>query len=83
MTVVTDKMCEIALEAEAVSRIQGFSYEKRHVIRDVWLPSDRQEIWSAPVGSPEDHQAFQRQVRIERMRKVLEEVFLLKTAEGK
>lgn len=81
MTVVTDKMCEIALEADAVSRIQGFSYEKRHVIRDVWLTPGEQEIWSAPVAGPEEYQAFQRQCRIERMRKVLEEVFAISTGQ--
>jgi hypothetical protein len=62
-------MCEAALDADAPDRIQGFSYSKRHVIRDVWA---NKEIWCAPVGSPEDHQAFQRQCQIERMRRALE-----------
>jgi Lar family restriction alleviation protein len=66
---VTDAMCEAALDADAPDRIQGFSYSKRHVIRDVWA---NKEIWCAPVGSPEDHQAFQRQCQIERMRRALE-----------
>lgn len=73
--VVTDRMCEIAVETDhSISRrIQGFTYEKRHVIRDVSLDPGKQEIWSAPVGTPHDYQAFQKQCEIERMRRVLEE----------
>jgi hypothetical protein len=66
---VTDAMCEAAIDADAPDRIQGFSYKSRHVIRDVWAD---QEIWSAPVAGPDEYQAFQRQCRIERMRKTLE-----------
>jgi hypothetical protein len=66
---VTDAMCAAAIDADAPDRIQGFSYAKCHVIRDVWADK---ELWSAPVGSPEDYQAFQRQCQIERMRKTLE-----------
>ncbi len=69
---VTDAMCEAAIEADVRDRIQGFSYKARHVIRDVSLPPDQQEIWSAPVVGPDEYQAFQKQCRIERMRKVLE-----------
>jgi hypothetical protein len=80
--VVTDAMCEAALDADARDRIQGFSYAKRHVIRDVWADK---ELWSAAVGSPEDYQAFQRQCQIERMRKTLAAALSLSSAqcEGK
>jgi hypothetical protein len=66
---VTDAMCEAALDADVPDRIQGFSYKSKHVIRDVW--SD-EEIWTAPVVGPKEYQAFQKQCRIERMRKTLE-----------
>jgi hypothetical protein len=75
---VTDAMCEAALDADARDRIQGFSYAKRHVIRDVWAGK---ELWSAPVGSPEDYQKFQRQCQIERMRKTLAAALSLSSAE--
>lgn len=74
-TAVTDAVCEIALEAYALDRIQGFSYKHRHVIRDVFLPFDQQELWSTPVAGPDEYQAFQRQCRIERMRYVLNAAF--------
>jgi hypothetical protein len=66
---VTDAMCEAAINSDAPDCIQGFTYPTRHVIRDVW--SER-EIWSAPVGGTPEHVAFQRQVEIERMRRMLE-----------
>lgn len=68
---ITDVMCEAAISADVADRIQGFSYEKRHVIRDVWMPPQEQELWSAPVAGPDEYQAFQRQCRIERMRRVI------------
>jgi hypothetical protein len=70
---VTDAMCEAAIEAEdaVVDRIQGFSYNTRHVIRDVRMPWSEQEIWSAPVAGPDEYQTFQRRCQIERMRRVL------------
>lgn len=75
---VTDAMCEAAMDAAARDRIQGFSYAKRHVIRDVWADK---ELWSAPVGSSEDYQAFQRQCQIERMRKTLTAALSLSSAQ--
>jgi hypothetical protein len=70
---VTDAMCEAAIDAEdaVVDRIQGFSYNTRHVIRDVRMPWPEQEIWSAPVAGPDEYQAFQKRCQIERMRRVL------------
>jgi hypothetical protein len=72
---VTDCMIGAALAAQEIDRIQGFSYEKRHVIRDVWLHPDKQEIWSAPVAGPDEYQAFQKQCRIEEMRMILTVAF--------
>lgn len=72
MTQITDAMCEAAIDADAQDRIQGCSYKARHVIYDVWLPVTEQVIWSAPVAGADEYQAFQKQCRIERMRKVLD-----------
>jgi len=69
---VTDKMCEDALKADAHDRIHGYSYKTLHVIRDESLPWEQQEIWASPVGGPAEYQAFQKQLRIERMRVVLQ-----------
>ncbi|MDB5584839.1 MAG: hypothetical protein JWR80_10015 [Bradyrhizobium sp.] len=69
--IVTDAMCEAALESDTQDRIQGFTYDKRHVIRDVWMPPQEQELWSSPVGGTDEYQAFQKQCRIERMRRTL------------
>jgi hypothetical protein len=72
---VTDAMCEAAIKADLEDRIQGCSYKDRHVIYDTWLPAPSQDIWTSPVGSAEDYQAFQEQCKIERMRKVLEAAY--------
>jgi hypothetical protein len=70
---ITDAMCEAAIDAdETVSNyIQGFSYNTRHVIRDVRMPWAEQEIWSAPIAGPDEYQAFQKRCQIERMHRVL------------
>jgi len=55
-------------------RIQGFLYGKDHVIRDVWLPYEQQELWRAPASGEDADEAFSRQIRIERMRLAVAEV---------
>ena len=68
----TDAMCEAAINSDAPDCIRGFTYPTHHVIRDVW--ADR-ELWSRPIDIAEytpEYVAFQRQVEIERMRRMLE-----------
>lgn len=69
---VTDTMCEAAIKADQIDRIQGFSYNTDHVIRDVWKSPGDQVIWRLSKEIPGAEESFYRQCRIEKMRKVLE-----------
>lgn len=69
---VTDAMCEAAIQADQIDRIQGFSYNTDHVIRDVWKSPGDQVIWRLSKEIPGAEESFYRQCRIENMRKVLE-----------
>lgn len=77
---ITDAMLEAAYAADLPNRIQGFLYGKRYVIRDLWMPSGEQNIWSAPIKWNSDESefisdeyiAFHKQIKIERIRKMLE-----------
>ena len=79
-TRITDAMLEAAYDADIPDRIQGFKYGGRYVIRDLWKVPEKQEIWSAPnkwhSGEIEfidkEYLAFQKQIKIERIRKMLE-----------
>ena len=67
---IDNEMCEAAVKADQVNRIQGFTYEARHVIRDVWKDSE-QEIWSIDKNDADAEAKFYHQCRLERMRVVL------------
>lgn len=69
---VTDAMCEAAVKADRTDRIQGFSYNTDHVIRDVYKAPGEQVIWRLSKEVPGSEDKFYHQCRIERMRKVLE-----------
>jgi len=72
MSHITDEMCEAAVKADQIDRIQGFTYRTHHVIRDVWLDGPQQRIWEIDKNDADAEDKFYRQCRIERMRKVLE-----------
>lgn len=80
---VTDEMCEAAIKADSADRIQGFTYTKRHVIRDVWKSFDEQNIWEICKDDADAEAKFHHQCQIERMRKVLEAALALPSTEGK
>lgn len=69
---ITDAMCEAAIKADVVDRIQGFGYDTHYVIRDVWLDYGAQTLWKISKDDAEAEERFRRQCGIERMRKVLE-----------
>lgn len=80
---ITDEMCEAAVTADQVDRIQGFSYKTDHVIRDVYKAPGEQVIWRLSKEIPGAEDQFYRQCRIERMRKVLEAALSITPPEGK
>ena len=80
---VTDEMCEAAVKADQVDRIQGFTYTKRHVIRDVWKGFNEQNIWEINKDDADAEAKFHHQCQIERMRKVLEAACSLSSQQGK
>lgn len=69
---ISDEAVEAALLAERPDRIQGFSYETRHVIRDIWLPPGEQELWSCGKDEPDAAVRFYHQCQVERLRVVLQ-----------
>ena len=69
---VTDAMCEAAVKADQAERIQGFTYEAHHVIRDVWKDFSEQKVWEIDKNDADAEPKFRHQCRIERMRKVLD-----------
>lgn len=69
---VTNAMCEAAVKADQAERIQGFTYEAHHVIRDVWKDFSEQKVWEIDKNDADAEPKFRHQCRIERMRKVLE-----------
>ncbi len=69
---VTDEMCEAAIKADITDRIQGFTHEKHHVIRDIWKDYSEQKIWEINKDDADAESKFYHQCRVERMRTVLE-----------
>jgi hypothetical protein len=69
---VTDEMCEAAVKAALVDRIQGFTYKTHHVIRDVYKDFSEQKIWEINKDDSGADDRFYHQCRIERMRVLLE-----------
>ena len=80
---VTDAMCEAAVKADQVERIQGFTYESHHVIRDVWKDFSEQKVWEIDKNDADAEPKFRHQCRIERMRKVLEAALALSRPQEK
>lgn len=78
---VTDTMCEAAVRADHISRIQGFTYSTQHVIRDLYKPYDEQKIWAVDKNDADAEDKFHHQCRIERMRKVLEAALSVPSAD--
>lgn len=79
---VTDAMCEAAVRADHVSRIQGFTYNTKHVIRDLHQPYDQQKIWEIDKNDADAEDKFHHQCRIEQMRKLLESALALPSTGG-
>lgn len=50
------------------NRIQGFLYGDHHVIRDVNLPWEQQELWRRQGKYDETHAAMMRQIEVERLK---------------
>lgn len=69
---ITDAMCEAAVKADQIDRIQGFTYKTHHVIRDVWKDFPEQKIWEINKDDADAESKFHHQCRLERMRMVLE-----------
>jgi hypothetical protein len=66
----TDAQCLTIADAweNSARHIQGFTYGSEHVIRDLRRRPGQQLIWSGPS---DDREAFDRQIRVERMRLAL------------
>lgn len=69
---ITDAMCEAALKTNMIDRIQGFSYNTRHVIRDVWKPWNEQQIWEINKNDADAALKFYHRCEIETIRLVLQ-----------
>ena len=65
-----------ALEGNS-DRIQGFLYADHHVIRDVYKPWEKQEIWRRSGEYEATHAAMMRQIKIERLRIAVEKAFAM------
>ena len=60
---ISDEALLKAHNAMKPDRIQGFCYGETYVVRDVWLPYEKQQLWSGT-----DEQEFQDRCNIERVR---------------
>lgn len=54
----TDAMLDALIDGCGADRIQGFQYGDALVIRDVWQPRDKQEIWRGPADPRAEGEQF-------------------------